>query len=82
MWAVIFFILKDVLKYTFATAIVLTYVDIGPGGESLGSMVDTFRGLLTVVDWESLGTSIGEDFDNFMHALINPEALAVQDGPQ
>lgn len=49
------YILWQVLKYAFVTALVLTYVDLGPGGVYLGKLIDSFRGYLAQVDWGVIG---------------------------
>jgi len=69
MFVFAFLILKDVLKYVFVTAAMLTYIDLGPGGEALGSLVGTFEDLLRGIDWTSLANTVGIEFDNFMRGI-------------
>jgi len=66
MLAFTFFILKDVLKYTFVTAAVLVYTDIGPGGEHVASLVGMFEDLLLSIDWTGVAGTIAESFRGFM----------------
>ncbi len=49
------YVLWLAVRYAFITALVLTYVDLGPGGAYLGKMIDAFRGYLGQVDWSVFG---------------------------
>ncbi len=69
MIAFTFLILKDVIKYTFMTAVTLTYIDLGPGGDQLGTLVGAFEDLLLGIDWESLVTTVWEEFDSFVQSV-------------
>ena len=85
MFAFAFLIIKDVLKYTFVTAAILTYIEVGPGGEHVASLVNTFRDVLLAIDWSSIGASIAEECQKFLQALLeaNKETPVVpQEIPQ
>lgn len=78
MLAFAFIVLKDILKYILITALVLVYVDYGPGGESVGALVGTFKGVLTAIDWQPLVATVAEQGDNIMTGLLGTKQNTAQ----
>lgn len=64
------YILWQVVKYAFVTALVLTYVDLGPGGEYLGKLIDAFRGYLAQVDWGVIGRAVLDFVIGFLREIV------------
>lgn len=58
MFSLLFVIVYKLLRWSLVAACVLTYVDIGYGGESLGAIVNAFKSILLSVDWSTLLSEI------------------------
>ncbi len=58
------------LEWALVAAAVLVYVEIGPGGEALGSVVHTFKNLLLQVDWSSLTSTVMQEIEQLMYQLL------------
>jgi hypothetical protein len=54
----IIYILWHILRLSFSTALVLAYVEIGPGGEYLGVLIDTFKSHIVSIDWNGIGLKV------------------------
>lgn len=64
MLAFMFPVIWKILEWSLVAAAVLTYVEIGPGGDSLGAIVNSLKDILIDIDWSSLGHSIGGHIQN------------------
>lgn len=71
MFAFIYLIGKDALRYAVIAAAVLTYVEIGPGGEALGNLVATIVQVLLGIDWEALAVTVGEQLSELVGAVVD-----------
>ena len=58
-----FYFSMRVLKLLFIAALVLAYVEIGPGGQALYAIVDAFKDAILGVDWNSVADNIKASFD-------------------
>lgn len=54
----IIYLLWQVLRISFSTALVLAYVELGPGGEYLGNLIDAFKSYIVAVDWNAIGMKL------------------------
>lgn len=54
------YILWKIVKQAFITSLVLTYVEIGPGGEALGALIDGMKSYFMAIDWNTF-------FANLVH---------------
>ena len=67
MFAFIFIVIWKILKYTFITAAVLTYVELAPNGDALKAIVTSIQSALMQVEWNTLIDTV----------VINLKALIV-----
>lgn len=56
-------------RYLLITAAVLTYIEIGPGGEELWPIVQEAKEQLLQVDWGALYLKIKTHMANFLDAV-------------
>ncbi|WP_020211016.1 hypothetical protein [Gilvimarinus chinensis] len=78
MGGFIFMLVIKLLEWAAVAAAVLTYVEIGPGGESVGAIVDAFHNVMMQVDWSALGAEIIEATKTFVAALMDSTQEAEQ----
>lgn len=71
MGSFVFMALLKVLEWSFVTALVLTYIEIGPGGGSVGAVVDSFKSVLVGIDWASLSAEIIQALKTFVGAFVD-----------
>ena len=71
MFAFIYLIGKDAIRYAVIAAAVLTYVEIGPGGEALGALVATFVQVLLGIDWAALAATVGEQLSEVVSVVVD-----------
>ena len=84
MTSLFFYTSIKVLQFTFIAACVQVYVTMGPGGESVGAIVNSFAEVLSQVDWSALGTRLFELVTQLMTEVmgavaesgIEPETVA------
>lgn len=60
MGGFVFVMLLKLLEWAAVAAAVLTYIEIGPGGDSLAAIVHAIRDVLLQIDWAALGGEIVE----------------------
>lgn len=65
MLSLTFSIFLKVLEWAFVCAAVLTYIELGPGGDSIAAVVQSFKEILLDVDWSALSSKIGGHLQNF-----------------
>jgi hypothetical protein len=70
MLAIIFWIGLAFLRWSFVAACVLAYVEVGPGGEALGNVIEAFKGILLSIDWESLVRSVSIELEKVVKAFF------------
>ncbi len=66
----IIYILWHVLRISFSTALVLAYVELGPGGEYLGNLIDAFKGYIVAVDWNAIGMKLLNVVIGFLREIV------------
>lgn len=67
MFALIFTVGWKILEWSLVAAAILTYIEIGPGGDSLQAIVISFRDILLDINWTALTDQIG----GHLQTLIN-----------
>jgi len=55
----IFPIIWKILEWALVSALVLTYIEIGPGGDSLNAIVLSIKDVLIDIQWAELAHNIG-----------------------
>ncbi len=74
MLGFIYFIGRDIVRWSLITAGVLTYIELGPGGEALGNLVAMMVQTLMGIDWGNLAEQAFEQLSVLLDALV--EALS------
>ena len=59
-----------VLEWSLVAAAVLTYIEIGYGGEALGALVESIKTVLMDIEWSSLMSDIWGHFKDLVTELI------------
>lgn len=44
-----------ILEWSFVAAAVQVYIALGPGGEAVGALVESFQNVLISIDWAQIG---------------------------
>ena len=58
MYSVLLMILWKILEYSLCAAAVLTYIEIGPYGDTILVIVESFKQALMQIDWSTLFESL------------------------
>ena len=58
-----------ILEWSLVSAAVLTYIEIGPGGDSLAAIVESIKLILLDIDWSSLAHNIAGHVQNLVSTL-------------
>ena len=74
MFALIVPVLWIILKCSFITAIMITIINLAPGGDSIRAIIDVMVNVLADIDWSSLLNKIGQHLQTFSRALIDSVA--------
>jgi len=69
MLGFIFPIVWKILEWALVSALVLTYIDIGPGGDSLNAIVLSIKEVLIDIQWAELAHNIGGHVQNLLTHL-------------
>ena len=68
-----------IFRLGLLAALVLVYIELGPGGQPLGVFVYGVKDLLVSVDWisllEDVGVIIQQSTNAFLEAHIQPQSL-------
>ena len=59
MFALIFTVAWKILEWSLVAAVILTYIEIGPGGDSLQAIVVSLKNILLEINWSLLIDQIG-----------------------
>ena len=81
MLAIIFWIGVALLRWAFVAACVAAYVQVGPGGEALGNVVEAIKGVLLSIDWETLARSVSGELEKAARAIFD-SVLVQSEGEQ
>lgn len=77
-----FSLLFSVAKYIVVCAGVLVYVELGPGGEYVGNMVDAVKAALITVDWAGLWVDIKAALLGLLDSLSGVMESSPNNGPE
>jgi len=69
-------VIFKILEWSLVTALVLTYIEIGPGGDSINAIVQNIKTALLNVDWAILAQNLANSFQDFFVSLKNDIASA------
>lgn len=72
-------IFYKVIRWALVTAAVLTYIEIGYGGESLGSIVSAIKQVLINIDWASLLNEIWLHIKELANVILDQVSKLVGD---
>lgn len=75
MLSLLFFIGYKLLRWALVAACVLTYVEIGYGGESLGAIVNAIKSILLSIDWSTLLSEIWYHLDILLTEIFKQLGL-------
>ncbi len=65
-------IMFKLLKWSVVTAAILAYVEIGPGGEALGEIVNVMKQAMLEVDWQSIASNITSQLKIVATNIVSP----------
>jgi len=71
MLAITFWIGVSLLRWALVAACVTAYVEVGPGGEALGNVVDAIKGVLLSIDWATLWGSVSVELEKAARAIFD-----------
>lgn len=71
MLGFVFPIIWKILEWTLVTALVLTYIEIAPGGESINAIVQSLKAILIHVHWHDLIHSITVNLQHLFTTLFD-----------
>ena len=63
---------KIIIKFAewcLVSAIVLTYVEVGPGGEELGNIITVIKNTLVDIDWEVMHANLVDGLKSIFEQL-------------
>ena len=66
---VFFWLLKKTFEWTLVTAAVLTYAEIGPGGEAVTELINTFQEILRSIDWQNIFQQLTDTVKTLFQSL-------------
>ncbi|MCX4029373.1 hypothetical protein H0A36_02940 [Endozoicomonas sp. SM1973] len=69
MGLVFIWLLRKTFEWTLVTAAVLTYAEIGPGGEAVAELINTFQEVLRNIDWQNIFQQLTSTVKTLMQSL-------------
>lgn len=70
MSSFLFMAFFKVLEWSLVAAAVLTYIEIGYGGEALGAIVESIKAVLMDIEWQSLASDIWAHFKDLVTEVM------------
>lgn len=69
MGIVFIWLLRKTFEWTLVTAAVLTYAEVGPGGEAVAELINTFQDILRNIDWQNIFQQLTDTVKTLMQSL-------------
>ncbi|WP_163833620.1 hypothetical protein [Spartinivicinus ruber] len=66
---VFIWLLRKTFEWTLVTAAVLTYAELGPGGEAVAELINTFQEILRNIDWQNIFQQLTDTVKTLMESL-------------